>query len=283
MSKTREILTRINSIKSTKKITQAMKVVSASKLSKFTEKLEKLKYFLNKNEEIIEILKKNFQIKKKIQKNKKSKNILILLITSDKGLCGSFNSRIFQILEDFISKRKEISSKIDILPIGKKGLDFTKNKNFDIIDSFWKSTKKFNISKLKDLIEFILKSQEIYSDFYIIYNSLYKNEAKVEIQNIALDENSYELKTSNFDFIYEPSPLKIYEFLQSQLYQYKLYYYILNSLTAEYSSRMVAMTKATDNAEEIMKELEILYNRTRQSKITNELIEIISGAEALKR
>ncbi len=314
MSKGKEVLLRINSISSTKKITQAMKMVSASKLAKFQEKSEKMSYYVNELNKILSSIK--FDLEKKqleksssykyigknenpfiasLNKNEteiKSKNILYIVIASDKGLCGSFNSKILKEADIFISKSIDKKNNITVIPIGRKSFIFfnKKTKNtIEIIEDYVDITSKLNFKESEEFSNKLIKAfiEKKYSDIYIIYNKL-KGSSHTIIQTLKLlpfefeDNNIEKSNIETTDYIYEPNPELLIQDLIPKILKLKIYSALLNSLTSENSARMIAMTKASDNADEIIKELKLTYNRTRQAAITKELTEIVGGAEALK-
>ena len=211
------------------------------------------------------------------------KNVLIVVIGSDRGLCGSFNSNLYKEFNAFISASYKNKS-ITVLPIGKKTNDYFKKTNFSLIDDYWQSLGDFNYEKASHIIDVILKLYESfkYDSVDIIYNE-FKN---VAVQN-TIAENFLPVKETqkesefNLNYIFEPDKTKIISELIPQTLKTQFFKSVLESNASEQGSRMTAMSQATDNAGEMLKELKLTYNRTRQAAITKEILEIVGGAEAL--
>lgn len=313
MSKAKGILARITSITSTKKITQAMKMVSAAKLAKFQVKSEKLDYYLIKLKDIISSILSNLDnqkeknssaldklnnpflnnSKKENDKDFNKKNIskaLYIIIGSDKGLCGSFNSKLFKQAENEINKATIYKEIITLMPIGKKSSVFVNNlpnnESFKIIEDFSTLNTNLDYESSEKFSDFILKEfiNKKYTDIYIIHNKLKGSHSNILIDKflpLDLESNENQSNSEIVDYIFEPSPDELIQDLIPKILKLKIFSALLGSLTAEHSIRMIAMTKATDNADDILKELKLIYNRTRQAAITKELTEIVGGAEAL--
>ncbi|MCP3658819.1 MAG: ATP synthase F1 subunit gamma [Bacteroidetes bacterium] len=317
MSKTKEVITRINSITSTKKITQAMKMVSAAKLAKFQTKSEMMNNYIDNLNDVLLVIKTDLE--NQIKNNKESSDfsfinkinnpylenktnlkeksnlekVLYIVVSSDKGLCGSFNSKLLKTAEIEIEKSLSNNRNISILPIGRKSYSFCKrNKSLNsvpIIEDHIDLISKLDYDKALKFSNEIMKSfiNKKYTNVIIIYNKL-RGSSKINIKNenfLPLKLESYKISKSKLEgiqYIFEPDSEKLLQDLIPKILELKIYSILLGSLTAENSARMIAMTKASDNAEDIIKELKLTYNRTRQAMITKELTEIVGGAEALR-
>jgi F-type H+-transporting ATPase subunit gamma len=283
MSNLKEIRSRITSISSTMKITSAMKMVSAAKLKKSQDRMSNIKPYAKALHETIQNLLPNInhsEIKLTNQFSSTQKTLLIA-ITSNRGLCGGFNSNIFKKAKEF---KKE---NIDVLSIGKKSADlFTRNEynvikaEKDILDH---PTRLLSQKISQAIIDDFLAGK--WSKVVIIYNK-FKNAATQIVESTPIlpitIHNAETKDKSRKDYIFEPDKISIINKLIPNQIHTQLFEAILNSIAAEHGARMTAMHKATDNANELKQNLKLTYNRQRQAAITNEILEIVAGAEALK-
>jgi F-type H+-transporting ATPase subunit gamma len=210
------------------------------------------------------------------------KDVLIVVFASDRGLCGSFNSVIFRKALKYIEDNN-IKDNVKVLPIGKKALKFFKKREFNIIDNYSNFFSDLSFKSSTNLSNYIVSEfqNSNYGKIQIIYNKFINNvNQKVTVKQF-LPIKDYLLKENSVDYIYEPSNSYIGDKLISDYLNVSFYYIVLNSVISEHASRMVAMGKATDNATELLKDLKLVYNRTRQASITKEMLEIVNGAEAL--
>ncbi len=285
MANLKEIRNRISSVSSTMQITSAMKMVSAAKLKKAQDAIIAVKPYSDKLEELIGLLSSGsagIENNEYFKSNKSSK-ILIVPITSNRGLCGAFNSNI--IKETL--RLNEIDYKdnaIEILSIGKKGGDILsksidlKGRNDDIFDDL----NFENAEPVADLIMQSYKEKE-YSKIILVYNR-FKNAATqvVTVDNfLPVEKISAGTEVKSFDTFFEPSETEILKNLIPKSLKVKFYKSLRDSFASEHGARMTAMHKATDNATELRDELKLTYNKARQASITNEILEIVGGAEAL--
>ena len=299
MSKTREVLNRINSILKTKKITQAMKMISISKLSKYQTKSENFKIYSDNfnyifNKILLKIKEHENDIEKLLDFKKKKTNTtkkLLLIVSSDKGLCSSFNFNLFKKVDEYLIDNKNIN--ISLLTIGKKGLLNYQKSKYLIYNQFVDSLNVFNYKTIVKIVNFLISKYESgeYSEILIASNtSKGKSERIIKLDTYLPFEINQEFITkllnyhsiSENDFIFEPKENELINTLYPKLLRINLYETLLKSIVSEHSARVMAMTKATDNADDMIKELRLTYNRTRQGNITKELSEIVGGAEALK-
>jgi F-type H+-transporting ATPase subunit gamma len=283
MPSIKEIKNRIGSVTSTQQLTKAMKMVAAAKLKRAQDKVIQLRPFSNKLTVILSNLFSSGGVEDKYFVRREIKNVLIVVIGSDRGLCGSFNSNLYKEFNAFISASYKNKS-ITVLPIGKKTNDYFKKTNFSLIDDYWQFLRDFNYEKASYITDVILKLYESskYDSVDIIYNE-FKN---VAVQNTIAEkflpvEKTQKENKSNLNYIFEPDKTKIISKLIPQTLKTQFFKSVLESNASEQGSRMTAMSQATDNAGELLKELKLTYNRTRQAAITKEILEIVGGAEAL--
>ena len=285
MSGLKEIRNRISSVSSTMQITNAMKMVSAAKLKKAQDSITATLPYSNKLSGLIqnisssgESLESPFFIKRAINK------ALIVAITSNKGLCGGFNSNVIKEVYK-LTDTKYSSKKVEIVCIGKKGGDILSKKN-NVVDSFNSIYDDFTYENVKQISELLMEkfSGETYDEIILVYNHS-KNAATQTLTvepYLPIEENQDESSAkSSGDYIFEPSQSEILNELIPKALIVQLYKAISDSIAGEHGARMTAMHKATDNASELRDQLKLTYNKARQTAITNEILEIVGGAEAL--
>ena len=287
MPSIKEVKNRIGSVKSTQQLTKAMKMVAAAKLKRAQDKVLQLRPYSNKLNDILFNLSNS--VNNELFLERDVKKVLVVIIGSDKGLCGSFNSNVLKRFSSFNSDSGINSNAISVLPLGKKTYDFFKKNNFNLIDKYWNMLNGFNYENASEIFNFIVGSY-VNSEFdkvVIIYNE-FKNVAVQksvveELLPISKSMKSQNENNKNFNFIFEPNKAKIIEKLIPQTLKTQLLKAVIESNASEQGSRMTAMSQATDNAGELLKELKLTYNRTRQAAITKEILEIVGGAEALNK
>lgn len=285
MSGLKEIRNRISSVSSTMQITNAMKMVSAAKLKKAQDSISATLPYSNKLSGLIqnistsgESLDSPFFIQRSIKK------ILVVAITSNRGLCGGFNSNVIKEVSRLI-ETKYLSKKVEIICIGKKGGDILSKKN-NVIDSFNSVYDEFSYENVKKIAELFMEkfSNESYDEIILVYNHS-KNAASQHLTiepYLPIEEDAEESTAqASRDYIFEPSQSEILNELIPKALVVQLFKAISDSIAGEHGARMTAMHKATDNASEIRDQLKLTYNKARQTAITNEILEIVGGAEAL--
>lgn len=289
MANLKEIRTRIASVSSTQQITSAMKMVSASKLRKSQNAILKLRPYSAKMTEIIQNLCGSEKDELPLARQSKVlNNVLILVLTSNKGLCSTFNSNVIKATNQRIEYYKEnnVGIKIDVKTFGKKGTDFFKKQNnlINFIgenDDIWDNLSFENVANEgEELIrDFINKK---YDKIEIIYNQFKNASTQILTYETFLPISFEESSNINNDYIFEPSKVEIINSIIPLSLKTQLFKCFLDSSASEHGARMTSMHKATDNATNLLKDLKLTYNKARQASITNEIIEICSGAEALK-
>lgn len=288
----KEVRTRIASVKSTQQITSAMKMVSASKLKRAQNAIVKMRPYAGKLKEILENLSASldstdgiYSVERKVQK------VLVIVVTSNRGLCGAFNGNVLKSAVNLINtKYNEInkSGNLDIICIGKKGADFMLKRKYHVIDTNMLILDSLTFENVAPITENLMKSfvGGKYDRIEVVYNQ-FKNAAvqiltKEQYLPIAKARPAQGKSKQISDYIFEPSKEEIVSQLIPKSLKIQFYKMLLDSVASEHGARMTAMHKATDNADSLMKELRLTYNKARQASITKEILEIVGGAEALK-
>lgn len=291
MANLKEIRTRIASVGSTQQITSAMKMVSASKLRKSQNAIMKLRPYSAKMTEIMQNLCDSEIEDMPLARKDKTESVLLLVLTSNKGLCSSFNANIIKAAMQRVAYYRNLDRyiKVDVKSFGKRGSDFLKKQtDFNYIgeqDDIWDGLTFDRVSLVADFLmqSFIDKK---YDRVEIIYNQ-FKNASTQILQCetfLPIELSAVSAKTGSEvknDYIFEPSKEEIISNVIPQSLKMQLFKCFLDSFASEHGARMTSMHKATDNAGNLLKELKLTYNKARQAAITNEIIEICSGAEAL--
>jgi F-type H+-transporting ATPase subunit gamma len=293
MANLKEIRIRLNSVKSTRQITSAMKMVSAAKLRKAQDAIMQLRPFYNKLHDILKRVSSGLEESHDNVFTRSSDvgRILLIVVTSNRGLCGAFNSNIVKRTIQGINEQYHEAyrnGKVDIIAIGKKGADQLKAKNFKITATYHQLFDKLTFELSTQVVNLLIQDfiQEKYGMIKIVYNQ-FKNAAVQEVTEEFLlpllpdleTEDKYESRT---DYILEPSDTEIINEMIPYTLRVQFFRSLLESNAAEHGARMTAMHKATDNATELIRELELNYNKARQAAITAEILEIVGGAEAQK-
>ncbi len=285
MANLKEIRNRIASIGSTMQITSAMKMVSAAKLKKAQDAITAMRPYSSKLTELLQNLSATLDsdVGGAYTKQRDLSKVLLVVVTSNRGLCGGFNSSVVkETVQNITANYQDVH--VDLLTIGKKGNDIL-SKTYPVIDTRNDIYDDLTFDKVAEVAEKImhLYVDGTYDKIEIIYNR-FKNAAtqipQVEqflpIKPVEGDANA------NADYIFEPSKEKIVLELIPKSLKTQLYKSVRDSFAAEHGASMTAMHKATDNATELRDDLKLTYNKARQAAITNEILEIVGGAEALK-
>lgn len=285
MANLKEIRGRITSISSTMQITSAMKMVSAAKLKKAQDAITMLRPYSEKLQELIQKVSTGSEGSlSEYAQEREVKKILYIAISSNRGLAGAFNSSVIKELNANYKQREDVE--IEILTIGKKVFDAVRRVRtvYDNQSSIYDSVSFEAISKLTSAVmkDF---SEGIFDEVYLVYNKFINAATQQVITEqllpITMPEQAEEDAES--DYIFEPDKQTILETLIPKSIKTQVYKALLDSIASEHGARMTAMHKATDNANALKNELVIFYNKARQAAITNEILEIVSGAEALKK
>lgn len=289
MASLKDIRLRIESTKNTQQITKAMKLVSAAKLRKAQHNITNMRPYAITLKQVLSNITASQKVAHPLMLKKANvKNILLVVLTSDRGLCGSFNSSINKFTEKYYNENFNNLEKLDFIFIGKRGMDYFSRKNIKGIESFLKLDKDISYDLAKNIAEKLIQHylDGSYDEIRLVYNEFKSAisqkvvcETLLPIQVDSLDQA--ELNTST-DMIFDPSPEAIVEQLLKKNFNLQVYRVMSESVASEHGARMTAMENATNNAKEMINKLTLTYNKLRQEKITTELTEIVSGAEALK-
>tara|TARA_B110000459_G_scaffold195034_1_gene235164 strand:- start:9 stop:863 length:855 start_codon:yes stop_codon:yes gene_type:complete len=282
MANLKEIRNRISSVSSTMQITSAMKMVSAAKLKKAQDAITAMRPYSNKLTEILQGLSSSIDSDNKYAQKRIVKKVLIVSITSNRGLCGGFNSNIFKKSTELASSVYN-DSDVSFVAIGKKGNDFLQ-KSFNVESNHIDIFDNLNMESVSLIAESLMEKfvNEDFDKIDIIYNKFKNAATQVVVNEQFLPISDIEEDASNnTDYIFEPSKIEIIEELIPKSLKNQLFKAIRDSWASEHGARMTAMHKATDNATELRDQLKLAYNQARQAAITNEILEIVGGAEAL--
>ena len=293
MAGLKEVRIRIASVISTQQITSAMKMVAASKLRKAQNNIVALRPYATKLKGIIQNLSKNGSISDSIfTRVEEPDKVLLIVITSNRGMCGAFNSSVNKATLEHIHTNFEDQNNrgnLHLVTIGRKGTEFFTRRNHNVIANYNSIFDNLDYQNASVIVNLIMEwyKDKTYSRVDIIYNQ-FKNAATqvLAIEQLlpVIPENKETLQTEyKNDYIFEPEEEELMAAIIPQLLRIQLYKALLDSYASEFGARMTAMHKATENAGEILKDLKIRYNNARQASITKELIEIVSGAEVLKK
>ena len=286
MPNLKEIKSRITSVKSTIQITSAMKMVSAAKLKKAQDAIIQLRPYSNKLTEIMSSVSSASEdsSQNKYLEVRDVNKILLVPITSNRGLCGGFNANI---IKKTIEIEKELNSKseLTILSIGKKSSEFFKKNKYNVHSTHDDVLQDVNYDDVTKIAELILNdfANEKFDKVILVYNQFKNAATQIVMQEDFLPLNKTQSENSQeaVDYIYEPGKDEILNELIPKSLKTQLFKAILDSNASEHGARMTAMHKATDNATELKNELTLSYNKARQAAITGEILEIVGGAEAL--
>ncbi|HEX2967980.1 MAG TPA: ATP synthase F1 subunit gamma [Bacteroidales bacterium] len=293
MANLKAIRIRIASVKSTRQITSAMKMVSAAKLRKAQDKIVRLRPYANKLHEILVGLSQSLadtEVENVYARQSQPEKVLLVVITSNRGLCGAFNSNVIKetrrVVEGVYSEQYR-KGNVWLLTIGKKGYDFFRKQKINLLperNELLNNVTFENVGKVASELMDSFVAKE-FDRIDIIYNQ-FKNAA---VQNLTVEQflpiqtiSGTDSKKAAVDYIYEPGKEEIVKELIPKSLRTQFYKAVLDSFVAEHGARMTSMHKATDNATDIIRDLTLQYNKARQASITNQILEVVSGAEALR-
>jgi F-type H+-transporting ATPase subunit gamma len=286
----KEVRNRITSVQSTQQITKAMKMVSAAKLRRAQDAIVQMRPYAKKLQEMLSniVSSSEGEVGMSLAVERPVENVLVIVITSDRGLCGAYNSNIIKLAKNAINEQYADQLKkgnVTVWGIGKKGYEFfTKNK-YKTDDTFKDIFLKLSFESVQEASQAAMKAfeEKQYDVIEVVYSE-FKNAAS---QNFVLERflpipkvEKTEGKT-NSDFIFEPAKEELITELMPKILNTQLFKAVLDANASEHGARMTAMDKASENANELLRTLKISYNRARQAAITTELTEIVSGAAAL--
>jgi F-type H+-transporting ATPase subunit gamma len=288
MANLKEVKTRISSVISTQQITKAMKMVAAAKLRKAQDNIMQMRPYAQKLGEVLENVSNGLEAGENAFASDRNDKVLIVAITSDRGLCGPFNSNVFKAAVELIHTKYESqynAGDVQILTIGRKSTEYFTKRKYNVIDNFTDIFSNLSFEKARAAAEYVMngykeekldKVELVFNEFKNIATQILRTE-----QFLPLQEAKQGDANLHNDFIYQPNQQVLVEELIPKSLKVQFYKAILESNASEHGARMTAMDKATENADEILKDLKLTYNQTRQAAITKEILEIVAGAEAL--
>ncbi len=287
MANLKEVRIRIASVNSTQQITKAMKLVSATKLRRAQNAILQMRPYAQKLNGILSNLSDSVDDDSlKVYFNQREiKKVLLVVVTSDRGLCGSFNANVIKLTNRLI-KEVYSNAEVTVLPIGKKGFEFFNKTSVASITTYKDALQTLNAENGFEIGTYLLNEFKSgkFDKIEIVYNQ-FKNAATQILSNEAflpiIKKTDINASNDKSDYIFEPSKAEILEELIPRILKTQLYKSMIDSLASEHGARMVAMDKATENAGELLKGLKLEYNRARQAAITKEISEIVGGAAAL--
>jgi F-type H+-transporting ATPase subunit gamma len=278
---------RIASIKSTQQITRAMKMVAAARLRRAHERIIEARPYADKMREVLQSLSlRTDPTIHPLLVRREMKRVALLAITTDRGLCGSFNQNVFRRVEQFIREKKQAYEEVSLIIVGRKGLDYFRRRNVPIVRDYAGRFREIDYPVAatigKDLVEDY--TNEAVDGVFLIYNEFRSPLVQrvmvrdlLPIEPLEVDKDYYAV-----EYIYEPTAAAILADLLPRYVEVQIFRALLESLAGEHGARMTAMGSATDNAQEMIEKLALVYNKARQSAITKEMMEIVGGVEALR-
>lgn len=284
MAQTRDIKNRIGSVKKTQKITQAMKMVSAAKFKRASDRVLKARSYSNELENILSfttVQSDGDSISPYLEANPNANKDAVIIITGDRGLCGGFNSNIIKYAENFLNGHDK---EIDLYLFGTKAIQHFKSKNYEIKHTLINFYDGMTLPKIEDVINPILSAYQNkeYGHVWLFYNefatALSSKLTKQQLLPLKFEKKDIDVKD---DYFFEPEKSSVLNEIIMDFITFTIYKSVIESKTGEEGARMAAMDAATDNAKDMIRALTLIYNRTRQAQITTELSEIVAGAEAL--
>lgn len=287
----KEVRNRIKSVQGTQQITKAMKMVSAAKLRRAQDAITQMRPYAQKLQEMLSNIVSNSEggVNTALAVERPVEKVLVIVVTSDRGLCGGYNSNLIKLAKQLINEKyaaQKAKGNVQVLPIGKKGYEHFSKNNFKTVNQFWDIFTGLSFDKVQAAAKYAMEAfankevdavELVYSEFKNAATQRFVAEQFLPVQKV--------LKTAgqkNADFIFEPGKDVLIAELMPKILNTQLFKATLDANASEHGARMTAMDKASDNANELLKQLKISYNRARQAAITTELTEIVSGAAALQ-
>lgn len=303
MATLREIRRRIAGVKATSKITQAMKMVAAAKLRRAQDAMISARPYAKALDALLkdlltsatsEIAKSPLLFGRKLQDGEQQERVLLVIVTSDRGLAGAFNANLVRFAENHIREKyaaHKASGRLSLVTVGRRGTDYFSKRGYEVIEKYVGIFSKLQFETAEQLVSRTTelftngeydRVEVIYNEFKSVITQRQVAERLLPVlEGAALAEQSNNRTT--YDYIYEPSPADILEVLVPRHLRTQVWKSLLESNAAEQGARMTAMDSATKNAKDLMKALQLNYNKARQAAITKEILEIVGGAEALAK
>lgn len=286
MANTKEIRRKIYSIESTQKITRAMEMVAASKMRKAQQRMLASRPYLQRVQEVIDhLVKAKLEFTHHYLVTKPVKTTVFLVISSDRGLCGGLNMNLFKTVIVEMKRRTELGEKVLLCTIGKKAENFFMHHHATLIASTSDLGDRPRIKDLVGIMKVVMDSfdEDNAQEIYIAYNKFISTLVqKPQIDLLLPIKNSKEVEISRgWDYIYEPDPESLLDLLLRRYIETVIYQATVENVASEQAARMIAMKSASDNAEDLIDDFKLIYNKARQAAITTELAEIVAGASAV--
>lgn len=295
MASLKEVRSRISSVSSTQQITKAMKMVAAAKLRRAQDNIIQMRPYAQKLSEMLGTVSAGADVASEspYKAVRPVERVLMIVITSDRGLCGAFNTNVLKAALTRISEQyaaQQSRGNVEILAIGKKGAEAFARRGFKVNRDFIDSFSKLSFANVRLAAESAMESfvagkydvvEVVYNEFKNVATQIVRSVQMLPIVSAAVTPTT--TTASNVNYVFEPSEEEIIAELIPKSLKIQLYKAVLESNASEHGARMTAMDKATENAGELLKELRLVYNRTRQAAITKEILEIVGGAEALAK
>jgi F-type H+-transporting ATPase subunit gamma len=284
----KDIRRRIAGVQSTQQITRAMKLVAAAKLRRAQERIESQRpYALQLRSMIAALAERADETAHPLLRRRELRNVELLVLTSDRGLCGSFNINICRTTEAYVREHRDVHEQAGLVIVGRKGNEYFKRRPAYTIQKYYReilTNPEFgNVSEIGRDITARYTDRDL-DGVFMVYNE-FKSAASQKVvidQLLPIDTSDVEHTSSQIDYLYEPDRSAILERILPLHVNIQIWRAVLESLASEMGSRMTAMDAATKNAGELLAALTLQYNRARQEAITNELMDIVGGAEALR-
>jgi F-type H+-transporting ATPase subunit gamma len=287
----KEVRVRIKSVQSTQQITKAMKMVSAAKLRRAQDAITQMRPYAHKLQEMLGNIVSNNdgEISLALAADRPVEKALVIVVTSDRGLCGGYNSNLIKLTKQVIKDKysaQHAKGNVQVLPIGKKAFEHFSKNNYKVVPNFWELFTGLSFEKVQAAAKYAMDAfankevdavELVFSEFKNAATQQFIAEPFLPVQKVVNTQT-----TKKADFIYEPNKEVLIAELMPKILNTQLYKAVLDGNASEHGARMTAMDKASDNANELLKALKISYNRARQAAITTELTEIVSGAAALQ-
>ena len=287
----KEVRNRIKSVTSTQQITKAMKMVSAAKLRRAQDSILQMRPYAQKLQEMLSniVSSASADMELPLAEQRPVERVLLIPITSDRGLAGAYNANVIKLTRELVKEKyaaQNAKGNVTILPLGKKGYEYFQRYGFRLVDNYWTIFSDLSFENVRNVAVYAQQAfldkeydrvELVYSQFKNAATQVFVSEPYLPIPRI---ENTESKKQT--DFIFEPTKEVLLLELMPKILNTQVYKAILDANASEHGARMTAMDKASENANELLRNLKITYNRARQAAITTELTEIVSGAAALQ-
>ncbi len=287
----KEVRTRIKSVTSTQQITKAMKMVSAAKLRRAQDAILQMRPYAENLQQMLSniVSSASGDMEMPLAAERSVEKVLLIPITSDRGLAGAYNTNVIKLTREIIKEKysaQHAKSNVTVLPLGKKAYEYFTRHGYNVIDNFWTVFADINFDNVRKVAVYAQEAflnkefdrvELVYSQFKNAATQIFVSEPYLPIPKVEKQENK-----KAPDFIYEPDMETLINELMPKILNTQVFKAVLDANASEHGARMTAMDKASENANELLRNLKISYNRARQAAITTELTEIVSGAAALK-